>query len=295
MHTITRTVTATLTAGALALGLTACSSSEDSKTITLGYMPAWTDIEATTYLYKHKLEEAGYEVELEEVSDAAVIYTALGNGDFDMFSSAWIERTHDKYYQEVKDEVEDLGVFGDYASNFLAVPEYSELNSIEDLKDKAGDYDGTITGIEPGAGLTEMVQSSVFPAYDLEGEGYELVTSSTPAMLSELQTALDNKEDIITTLWSPYWAYTKYPVKKLEDPKGAFGEPEGMHILGRGGFTEEYPEVATWASEIEFTEDEFGHFEDLFVNEYGDGKEEEAIAAWLEENPDKIPDIPAAE
>src|SRR5690554_3433376 len=58
-----------------------------------------------------------------------------------------------------------------------------------------------------------------------EGE-FELVESSTPAMLAALDSAVANDEPIVVTLWTPHWAYDAYPIKNLEDPDGAWGEPE---------------------------------------------------------------------
>src|SRR5699024_3125210 len=59
-------------------------------------------------------------------------------------------------------------------------------------------------------------------------------------MLSELETALDEESDVVVTLWRPFWANHAYPVKALEDPAGAFGEPESMHVMGRSGFGEDF-------------------------------------------------------
>ena len=54
-------------------------------------------------------------------------------------------------------------------------------------------------------------------------------TSSTPAMLTELKEAIDAEEDIVGDAWRPFWANNAFPVKDLEDPKGALGEAEGLH------------------------------------------------------------------
>lgn len=43
----------------------------------------------------------------------------------------------------------------------MAVPEYMDIDSIEDLPDVAKDVDSTITGIEPGAGLTKATNKAI--------------------------------------------------------------------------------------------------------------------------------------
>jgi len=168
----------------------------------------------------------------------------------------------------------------------LAVPEYTDIDSIEELAADPARFDGRIVGIEAGAGLTGATQDQVIPQYGLDAAGFELQTSSTVAMLAELEAAIDAQEDIVVTLWRPYWATSSFPVKALEDPEGAFGEPEGMHSIANAGFAEEVPEVAEMMRSFSLTDEQYGSLEDKVVNEYGDGREAEAVEAWLEENPD---------
>src|SRR5699024_7867001 len=89
---------------------------------------------------------------------------------------------------------------------------HSEINYSE-----AVDY--TITGIEPGAGLT-LSTEKVLEEYD-NLTGWDLELSSTAGMLVELEQAIENEEPIIITGWKPHWMFAKYPeLKYLEDPKG---------------------------------------------------------------------------
>ena len=261
-------------------------STGDKGTITLGFLPSWTDGLSTAYLLENKLEELGYDVEMKTLTDAGPLYTGLAQGDVDIYPSAWPELTHEKYMDKYGDDIEDLGTYYENAKLTIAVPEYSELNSIDDLKGKAANYDGKIIGIEPGAGLTEQT-TKMLEETGLNSE-YELVTSSTAAMLTELKTATDKKEDIVVTLWRPFWANDAFPVKDLEDPKGAMGEAEGLHFLGTAGFADEFPEAAELIEKIKLDDEQYGALEDLVVNEYGEGKEADAVDAWLEEYGDQF-------
>ena len=128
------------------------------------------------------------------------------------------------------------------------------------------------------------------PAYDLDAE-YQLATSSTPAMLAELDAAIQDEEDIVVTLWRPHFANHVFPVRDLEDPDKVMGEAEALHWLARSGFSEEFPELADWFAELSMTDEEYGALEDLVVNEF-EGEEDKAIAAWLEQYPDVIPAAP---
>ncbi|RLV55723.1 glycine betaine ABC transporter substrate-binding protein [Aeromicrobium phragmitis] len=282
---------------ALALGATAaCGSGEDNdsgngegggETITLGIIPSWTDGLSVGYLWKNVLESEGYEVEIEEIPDAAPLYTGVANGDIDVYPSAWPEVTHAAYMEEYGDDLEDLGAYYEGAVLTMAVPEYTDIDSIADLKGNADRFGGQIIGIEPGAGLTDATKNSVMPAYELEDE-YTLVESSTTSMLTALQDAVEAEEDIVVTLWRPFWANSEFPIKDLEDPEGAFGEPETLNAIANMDFSEEFPEVADMFANFKLSDEEYGQLEDMVVNEYGEGQEEEAIEAWLEENPDFI-------
>ena len=256
----------------------------DKGTITLGFLPSWTDGLSTAYLLQDQLEKIGYDVELKTLTEAGPLYTGLAQGDVDLFPSAWPEVTHAEYMKTYGDSIEDLGTYYDNARLTIAVPEYSDLTSIEDLA--GADLGGKIYGIEPGAGLTAQTQK-MLPAYGLDSQ-YELVTSSTAAMLTELKSATEKQEDIVVTLWRPFWANDAFPVKDLEDPKGAMGTAEGLHFLGTKGFAAEFPDAADLIEQITLDDEQYGALEDLVVNEYGEGREAEAVDAWLEKYGDQF-------
>ena len=255
----------------------------EGQTITLGFIPSWTDGLSTAYLLEHLLEEEGYTVEMQTLTEAGPLYTGLANGDVDIYPSAWPEVTHAEYMETFGDDIEDLGAYYPNAKLTFAVPEYMDITSIDELPEYADELGGQVIGIEPGAGLTGVTKNSVFPEYGLDSD-FTLVESSTAAMLAELQGATDAEEPIVVTLWRPFWANSAFPVKDLEDPLGALGEAEALHFLATAGFAEEYPEAAEIIGAIEMDDDQYGALEDMVVNEYGEGQEAEAIDAWLEEH-----------
>ena len=248
MTRVGTTVAAVLSLSLLAAGCGSDDTGEGSdatadKSITLGIIPSWTDGLSTAYLWKHVLEDEGYDVEIEELADAAPLYAGVAKGDVDVYPSAWPEVTHQDYMTQYEDDIEDLGTYYEGAKLTFAVPEYSDIDSIADLTEHADDLDGKIYGIEPGAGLTRTTKESVMPTYGLEDD-FQLVESSTTAMLAQLKKSTDAEQDVVVTLWRPFWANAEFPVKDLEDPEGALGEAEGLHELARNGFSEDHPEVA---------------------------------------------------
>lgn len=297
---VTKPLSLAVMAAAGALVLAGCGDGETADTggedeslgeISIVAIAGWTDQTGTAYLYEHVLEENGYEVEVEYVGDMAPSFTAVAQGDIDLFGSTWPERTHDVYWEEHQDSLEDLGVYYDDARLFLAVPEYSEIESIEDLPDYAEELDNQIMGIEPGAGLSIITEDEVMPHYGLD-EDFELALSSTSAMISDLETSIENEAEVVVTLWTPFWAFTSYDVRALEDPDDIYGEPEALHTLGREGFTEDFPEVANMIENFELTEEQFGEMEDTMVNEFDDDPQA-AIQSWLERNPEIVQEMSA--
>lgn len=283
-------------AAAASLVLAGCAGGESSTadgasgdTITLGFIPSWTDGLSTAYLLANQLEQLGYEVKMEELTEAGVLYTGLSKGDIDIYPSAWSEITHADYMAEFGENIEDLGAYYDNASLTIAVPSYTDIESLDQLAANADMFDGKIIGIEPGAGLTGITQDSMMPEYGLDN--YELITSSTATMLTELGSAIDNNEDIVVTLWRPFWAYNEFDVKDLKDPLGAMGESEALHFLGKKGFAEEYPDIAELIAGIKLDDASYGSLESLVTGGEFEGDPAGAVALWIEENPDAFPTL----
>ncbi|MFW5933376.1 MAG: glycine betaine ABC transporter substrate-binding protein [Actinomycetota bacterium] len=256
----------------------------EGETISIGWMP-WEEAIAVTNLWNVILERNGFEVEQEQL-DPGIVYDGIASGDLDIFLDAWLPATHSQYMDEYGDDIEDLGPWLADAPLTLTVPEYvDEVDSMADLADNADLFDGEIVGIEPGAGLTDATKNDVMPTYGLE-DSFELIESSTPAMLSELEAAYQNEEPIVVTLWRPHPAYAEYDLKDLEDPEGAFGEPDEIHALARMGFAEDHPEAAAALENFEFEHDALSELTVEVLSE--EGQELESAEAWLDENTDIV-------
>ncbi|MFJ7178946.1 ABC transporter permease/substrate binding protein [Streptomyces massasporeus] len=258
------------------------------KKITIGYIP-WDEGVASTFLWKEVLEQRGYEVEAKQF-DAGPLYTSLAQGDIDFQTDAWLPTTHAQYWKKYGKQLDDLGAWYDKTSLELTVPAYMKgIDSLADLKGKASEFGGKITGIEASAGEMALLKSKVLKEYGLDKE-YKVVDSSTPAMLAELKRAYDRKKPIVTTLWSPHWAYNDYDLKKLKDPKGAWGEGDGVHTLSRKGFADDDPTVATWLKNFSMSEKQLTSLE-AEINKAGKGNQQDAVRVWLKQNPGVVDKI----
>jgi glycine betaine/proline transport system substrate-binding protein len=305
MRTRTRRTTLAASAVAVGLALTACASGSgsagsdeeerlangDLPEVAIGVHSGWDEGIAVSALFQTILEEDGYTVESQE-ADAGVVYTGLTGGDFDVNFDMWLPTTHADYLKEYGDEMEQLGVWYDDARLTIAVNEDAPITSLDELAENADAFGGRIVGIESGAGLTRITQDEAIPTYGLDD--MEFVVSSTPAMLAELKGATDAGENIAVTLWRPHWAYDAYPVRDLEDPEGAMGEAEEIHTVGRLGFSEDYPTLTKLIEAFTLSDEQLFSLENLMFNEDGGGDPAASAQAWLEENPDFVPDLEAA-
>ncbi|AYY11411.1 glycine betaine ABC transporter substrate-binding protein [Actinobacteria bacterium YIM 96077] len=267
---------------------------EDETEITIGIFSGWDENYVVYELAKAALEEQGYTVnELE--AEAGPVYTGVADGDLDLLMDAWLPGTHGDEYIDVDGsgaqlghDLENLGCWFDEGYLTIAVNEDSPAQSLDELADYADEYGATIVGIDPGAGLTRTTEEEVIPTYGLED--WEFPTSSSGAMLAELESAMDEGENIVVTLWHPHWAYAAYDIRDLEDPEGTLGEAERLFNLGRTGFSEDYPNAAQLMKNLHLTNEQLLEIEDLLVVEYDREQNEQAVQEWLDDNPEFLED-----
>ncbi|MFJ9352000.1 ABC transporter permease/substrate binding protein [Streptomyces sp. NPDC101237] len=264
---------------------TARASASDigrGKEIKIGYIP-WDEGIASTFLWQELLEERGFKVTTTQYA-AGPLYTGLATGQLDFETDSWLPVTHAEYWKKYGKQLDDLGKWYGPTSLELTVPSYvKDVNSLADLKDHAPEFGGKVVGIEPSAGMMGLLKSKVLKEYGLDGS-YQVVDGSTPAMLAELKRAYAKRQPILVTLWSPHWAYSDYGLKKLKDPKGAWGSGDGVHTLSRKGFSGDNPEVGAWLKDFSMTEKQLTELE-AAIQKAGQGKEQDAVRAWLKQNP----------
>jgi glycine betaine/proline transport system substrate-binding protein len=267
---------------ALTAGLSAGALAKD--TIKIGWT-AWSDAEFVTKLAAKILEDRmGYDVELIQ-TDIAPQYQGIANGDIDVMLMSWQPGTHADYVEKVCNDVVPLGILYTEAQLGWVVPNYipeDALSSIEDLKkdEVKAKLDGTITGIDPGAGLTRLSKQAI-EDYDMD---YDLQISSGAAMTAALKRAIDRNQWIVVTGWSPHWMFGAYDLRYLEDPQGVLGSYERVMAMARKGFYQDQIEAASFLSRMQIPLD------DLQASMY-DAQEssyEEAVDKYIENNIKRI-------
>ncbi len=253
------------------------------KSVSIAVVPGWDDAVAVTYLWKELLEQRDYSVKVQEL-DVASTFAGVANGQVDMYLDAWLPVTHEAYWTRFENKLEVVTEWSS-GQNLLAVPEYVDADSVDDLKGRAPEFGGRIVGIEAGAGLMRATREQAMPKYGLDD--YQLVEGSSPAMLAALNTAIKKKEPNVVTLWQPHWAFSKYPIKVLEDPEGAFGKPDDIRGVATKGFSADQAEIAGWMKKFKLTPDQLGSAM-LAIREGGEGNEQESIKKWIADNKEVV-------
>ncbi len=267
--------------GVLALAVLSCARTPD-ETIELAYVE-WACATASTNLAKAVLQERmNYDVDTVAVS-AAAMWTALGAGDVDAITCAWLPVTHAEYYEETEADIDDLGANLEGASIGLTVPTYVDIDSIEELPENADRFDYEIIGIDPGAGIMGATEEAI-EEYGL-GD-FTLVEGSGATMAAALADAVDNNEWIVVTGWTPHWKYGEWDLKELEDPKMVYGEDEDIHTITRQNLSVDSPEAYSFLDNFYMSSAELNEI--MAWNEEEGADPYENAVRWIEENPNRV-------
>lgn len=254
------------------------AKTEEQKELNLAYVE-WDSEVASSNVIKKVLEDSGYEVELTPL-DNAIMWEAVSSGEADASVSAWLPITHEAQFAQYGDQVEDLGPNLEGAKIGLVVPEYMNVDSIADLTDEAGQ---TITGIDAGAGVVAGAERTLDDYENMEG--WEVQTSSSGAMATALGEAIKSEDEIIVTGWTPHWKFSKYDLKFLEDPEGSFGGEETLNTFVREGLQDDAPQAYQILDNFHW---ETADMEEVMLAIQNGESPEDAAAAWIEENQDKV-------
>lgn len=273
---------------AVSMVLAGCGSPDDAAkqsamqantTVTIGYVN-WSEDVAVTHLMKNLLtNHYGYNVKIVPM-DAETAFQSVADGSIDAFLDVWLPKTHADYWAEYGDQVVNLGSwYAATATLGLAVPDYVDAQSITDLNGKAYKFGGKIVGINPNAGIMELVQDKVIPAYGLGG--YTLTSKGEDSMIKALDTAIHAHKPIVITAWKPHWMFTAYPIRYLKDPKGTLAGQEHLDVIVRNGLKKDMPVVYKLFDNFRLTETQLGTLEldiDDARSVFG------GVNAWLRSN-----------
>lgn len=258
---------------------------EAEGTIEFG-LPPWPGVTVKTEVARELLEGMGYTTTAAQL-DAGIVYAELAEGNIDVLLAGWLPATHGEYWNLYEDRLELVHVNVPETWLGLVVPTYvyeAGIQSITDLPGNEDKFGGTIVGIEPGAGI--MINTG--RAIDIYGlDGYTLASSSTPAMMAELDAAIEANEWVVATLWKPHSAFAIFDIMELDDPQFVYGEEgDKVYTVLKDGFAEDYPLAYTFFQKFQVSPET----QSEWIHQYADlGRDPREIAReWINQNPEKV-------
>jgi glycine betaine/proline transport system substrate-binding protein len=253
----------------------------DDKTITIG-VNNWAENIAVANMWKILLGEKGYNVKLQN-ADKALLYNGVATGQIDMTFEVWLPTLDKPAYDKVADRVVKIGPWFKEANLGLVVPDYVNIDSIEQLNANktlfASSGTPKIVGIDSGSSLMRETDSAK-KAYQLD---YDVQPSSEAAMILSLERAEQRKEPIVVTLWKPHWIWSKYKLKYLKDPKGEYGSTDSIYGIETQAFRKQHPDVEHWLQQWRMDDNSLGSLM-AEINKEGATNPEKGTKIWIESN-----------
>ena len=271
---------------AFAAGQGEAGGMESAGEVNLTYVN-WEEGVAWTHFLATILEdEMGYEVNL-TAADVGPAFASTAAGDQDFFMEAWLPGLHSTYV-EGTDLVEVSQIYENGVTG-LIVPTYMAedgVTSLSDLRDPEvmERLNGQITGIDAGAGMMITTRESLMPSYGLNEMGYELVPSSSPAMLAAMEAAIENEEYIVGMGWQPHSMFGRMDLTILEQDEDVVFPIDDIFIMGRPGIEEDMPEVVECFDNVMWTNETIGPLMVYIADSNLDTLE--AAREWKNDNPD---------
>lgn len=210
----------------------------------------WTGVTVKTQLATKILDTMGYDSEVKMLS-VQLVYMALSMGDADVFLGNWMpsmKSISQKYFDD--GSVIQLVANMPGAKYTLAVPSFVYEAGLRDFGDIAkfkDELDGKIHGIEAGNDGNQIIHAMI--KNDMFGLGtFELIPSSEPAMLSQVQSYAAQGKWIVFLGWGPHHMNEIIDMKYLSgSDETTFGPNDGsatIYTNVRKGFSEEHPNVS---------------------------------------------------
>ncbi len=262
---------------AMFIALISCRTTVNDRngaaTVMMNYTD-WAESVALTHLAALLLEDRlDYEV-ITKLAGVDTVFKEVATGEADIFADAWLPQTHGSYMEEYFDYIEDLGPNYKSARTGLVVPAWSDIKSIDDLKEL---YPGPIIGIDTTAGIMQNA-SRALEEYGLDNE---LLSLSDAEMSDRVEEALKRRENVVFTGWEPHWLFFRYELRYLDDPLASFPGEEKIHTIARKGFKDDHPRVATFFERMVLSEKQINEllYEVLLARD-----PQEGVRSWVRKN-----------
>ncbi len=287
------TIVVVAAAGALLAGCepdgpTPADARVQKEPVSIAYVE-WARATAISHVAAEILRTQGFEVELENVANAAM-WQSVASGDTDAILCAWLPATHQMFYGpegEFSHQVVNMGPNYYGAQLGLVVPSYVDIDSMQNLDANANMFDQEIVGIDPGAGMMQQTETMI--ENDTYGMGdWNLLEGSGPTMTAALEDAVLAEEPIVVTGWKPHWMFGRWDLKILDDPENVYGKQETINTIVREGLAEDNIAAFRFFETFDWTQLDLGQV--LVWNEEG-VQPTESAKQFVNEHVEKINEL----
>ncbi len=249
----------------------------------------WADAVVETQIAMQVLDELGYDVSTQEVS-VPLGAQALATERADAYLANWWPSQQDVFAEYLDDGTIDVvGTVLEGTEFSPAVPgsvvQDLGVRSLADLDQHADAFGRKIFGIEPGAPANDTIQTMI--DQDAYGLGdWELVPSSTEAMLAQVSRLVAQQQPIVFLGWSPHWMTTEYDLHFLDDPQEVWPGAGEIRSVIRAGLKDDDPNLARFISQISVDTATASDFIKMVDK---DGRSPEEVAKqWIQDHPDEL-------
>lgn len=272
---------------ATALAGLALPAAADCSKVTFSDV-GWTDITATTAVASTVLTALGYDTETKLLS-VPVTYTALSNGDIDVFLGNWMptmEADIAPYREAGTVETVRTNLTGaKYTLATNAAGAALGIDSFDDIAAQSGPLGAQIYGIEPGNDgnrlILDMIEKGMFGL-----SGFTLVESSEQGMLAQVARADGAGEPVVFLGWEPHPMNANFQMTYLAGGDDVFGPNFGGAEVAtntRKGYVAECPNTGRFLQNLEFSLTLENEIMGAILNDGTDPME--AAKTWLAANP----------
>ena len=271
----------------LALVLALSFSLASAQEVSFGYVE-WPGVTVKTHVASEILSTLGYDTEMSSLS-VPLVLRGVANGDLDAFLGVWVPSMNgiiDPYLSE--GSVTQVAVNLNETVYRPAVPTYvyeAGVTSLADLTAYSEQFEQDFYAIEPGNDGNQIMLDAV--ANGTYGLGdWDIVESSTEAMLAAVGRATDRDEWIVFLAWSPHWMNAVYDIRYLDDPEGIWGSDGYVATVMNTESAEAMPNVSLFLSQLQVTSD----IQNLWIDRYSrQGQDPAEVAStWISENLDIV-------
>ena len=247
----------------------------------------WTDITATTAATSVVLEALGYDTDIKVLS-VPVTYTALAEGDIDIFLGNWMPTMEADIapYREAG-TVDTVRANLEGAKYTLAVNKAAAdlgIGNFADIAAQKDALDGKIYGIEPGNDGNRLIMDMI-AANEFGLDGFEVVESSEQGMLAQVARADRGGDPVVFLGWEPHPMNANFELTYLEGGDDWFGPNLGgatVYTNTSAGYVDACPNVGALLNNLEFTLAMENEIMGAILDEGEDPAD--AATAWLAAN-----------